>query len=211
MRLRHSPELDPDERERPSHEHSATEAQVAAPSRTSRSGRSAHGAEVRWAWRQGRDIGEADNHMSAVGIGAAGGPGPPGTRLLPDGYRSSGLPWLVRSTMGSAGRQVVDSLRCDQHRARPGDRQCAGSFSSWHEQDPSVHLSGFDLAVRFGGFFERQDVGMKVDEACVDGFERAFGGGAGQLGVGREVGPRAEAEDREIGDLLYATSHRPVM
>jgi hypothetical protein len=53
-----------------------------------------------------------------------------------------------------------------------------GSFCSWDEQDPSVHLSGFDPAVRFGGLCERQDLGMKVDEAFADGFERAFGCGA---------------------------------
>jgi hypothetical protein len=54
--------------------------------------------------------------------------------------------------------------------------------------------------VRFGSLFERQDVGMKVDEALADGFERAFGCGADRLGVGWEIGAPAEAEDCEIGD-----------
>lgn len=62
-----------------------------------------------------------------------------------------------------------------------------------------MHLSGFNLAVRLGGLFERQHVGVKVDEACADGCERAFRGRAGQLGARRAVGPHAEAEDREIG------------
>lgn len=39
---------------------------------------------------------------------------------------------------------------------------------------------------------------MNVDEACADGFERAFGGAAARLGVGREVGAYAEAEDRRL-------------
>ena len=68
------------------------------------------------------------------------------------------------------------------------------------EQDPSVYLSGFHLAVRLGGLFGREDLGVKVDEAGADGFEGAFGGGPGQLGVGREVRADAEAEDREVGD-----------
>jgi len=77
----------------------------------------------------------------------------------------------------------------------------AGVYASWlwDEQDPSVHLSGFDPAVRFAGVLERQDVGVKVDEAFTDGFERAFGGGARQLEVGWQVEAHAEAEDREIG------------
>jgi hypothetical protein len=40
----------------------------------------------------------------------------------------------------------------------------------WDEQDPSVHLSGFDPAVCFAGVLKRQDVGVKVDEALTDGF-----------------------------------------
>ena len=40
------------------------------------------------------------------------------------------------------------------------------------------------------GLFKREDVGMKVDEARADGLERAFAGGAGRLGVVREIEPR---------------------
>jgi len=46
---------------------------------------------------------------------------------------------------------------------------------SWNEQDPPVHLAGFDPAVRFGGLFERQGIGVNVDEALADGSKRAFG------------------------------------
>jgi hypothetical protein len=85
-------------------------------------------------------------------------------------------PLLHDEKRGEAGGRLPSTQPAP---SKTGDRHCAGSFSSWHEQDPSVHLSGFDLAVRLGGFFEREDVGMKVDEACGDGFERAFGGAAG--------------------------------
>jgi hypothetical protein len=66
----------------------------------------------------------------------------------------------------------------------------ASLVPSWGEQDPSVHLSGFDPSVCLGGLFKREDVGMKVDEARADGLERAFAGGAGRLGVVREIEPR---------------------
>src|SRR4030088_635411 len=83
----------------------------------------------------------------------------------------------------------------------PPEKLRAGVYASWlwDEQDPSVHLSGFDPAVRFAGVLERQDVGVKVDEAFTHGFERAFGGGARRLEVGWQVEAHAEAEDREIG------------
>jgi hypothetical protein len=101
--------------------------------------------------------------------------------------------------MSSAARQVADSVRRNQHRARRGDRQCAGSFYLWDTQDPSVDLSGFDLAVRLGAF-RAGGCRCEGDVTCADGFDRAFGGWARQLGVGREVGAHADAEDREIGD-----------
>ena len=74
---------------------------------------------------------------------------------------------------------------CGTLRAVRAAPELGSGFSrplSWGEQDPSVHLSGFDPSVCLGGLFKREDVGMKVDEARADGLERAFAGGAGHSG-----------------------------
>jgi predicted dithiol-disulfide oxidoreductase (DUF899 family) len=61
-------------------------------------------------------------------------------------------------------------------------------------------VSGFHPAVRLGCLLERPDVGANVDKAGADGFECAFGGGAGQLEAGRgsmsfeaQTGPMIDA------------------